>query len=249
MLRFLSAEWFVAARELIDGIEVSPTVGCQVQFDAGGERFLLLVEKGRVVRFEAGDLDRADVEVRFALADAAQIWSRDLRDDDAMCVTTVVAPVPDGTYIGPPCPADLLARSELNGVPSIPGASVVVEYTFSDGPFGVVHHWLRFENGRLVSDGFGKVDDADVRVGVPYWAVPMVRSGESTIIDVLEGGTLQGELGPLGLLAGILESPEFHAAELATGGHGFALAVLGELWSTPAWTEALDHLAGETAAA
>jgi hypothetical protein len=248
MLRFLSAEWFGAARDLLDGVEVSPASSCRIQFDAGGERFLLVVDNGRVVRFDAGDLDRSDVEVRVALADAASIWRRELRDDDAMRVTAVVAPVRDGTYTGPPCPADLLARGELDGVPSIPDASLLVEYTLSDGPFGVVHHWLRFENGRPVSDGLGEIGGADVRVGVPYRAVPLVRSGERTIIDVLEGGTLQGELGPLGLLAGILESPEFHAAELATGRHGFALAVMGELWSNPVWTEALEQLAAETAA-
>jgi hypothetical protein len=247
MVRFLSDEWFEAARELLDGVEVSPASSCRVQFAADGARFLVAVENGRLVRFEAGDLDRADVEVRFTLADAMSIWRRELRDDDAMRVTTVVAPVRDGTYTGRPCPADLLGRAELDGVPSIPGASLVVEYTFSEGPFGVVHHWLRFENGRPTSDGFGEIDGADVRVGVPYRAVPLVRSGERTIIEVLEGGTVQGELGPLGMLAGMLESPEFHAAELATGRHGFALAVIGELWSNPVWIEALDHLASATA--
>jgi hypothetical protein len=247
VLRFLSADWFEAARARLGGVEVAPASSCRIQFDADGERFLLVVENGRLVRFEAGDLDGSDVEVSFTLPDAARIWRRELRDDDAMRVMSVVAPVRDGTYTGPPCPADLLGRGELVGVPSIPDASLLVQYTFSDGPFGVVHHWLRFENGRLVSDGFGEVGSADVRVGVPYWAVPMVRSGECTIIDALEGGALQGELGPLGLLAGILESPEFHDAELATGRHGFALAVVGELWSNPVWTEALDQLAGETA--
>ena len=249
MLRFLSAQWFEAARAALDGVETSPESSCRVQFDADGERFVLVVEAGRLVRFEAGDLDRPDVEVRFSLADAARIWRRELRDDDAIRAITVVAPVPGGTYTGPPCPADLVARSELDGVPSIPGASLLVAYTFSDGPFGVVHHWLRFENGRLVADGIGEIDGADVRVGVPYSAVPMVRSGERTIIEVLEGGTLQGELGPLGLLAGIVEIPEFHAAELATGRHGFALAVVGELWADPVWIQALEQLAGETAPA
>ena len=53
---------------------------------------------------------------------------------------------------------------------------------------------------------------------MPYRAVPLVRSGACTIIDALADGTLNGDLGPLALLAGILESPEFHAAEVATGG-------------------------------
>ena len=244
---FLSTEWFECARDLIDGVEVSPASSCRIQFGAEDERFLLVVEHGRVVGFDAGDLDAADVEVRSSLADAVKIWRRGLCDDGAMRATTVVAPVRGGTYTGPPCPADLLVRRELDVVPSIPGASLLVEYTFSDGPFGVVHHWLRFERGRPVSEGFGQIEAADVRVGVPYRAVPQVRSGERTIIEVLEGGTLQGELGPLALLAGILESPEFHDAELATGRHGFALAVLGELWSNTVWTEALDQIAAETA--
>ena len=246
MLRFLSAQWFEAARTLLDDVAVSPSSSCRVQFDAGGERFLLVVENGRVVRFETGELERPDVEVCCALAEAARIWRRELCDDDAMRVITVVAPVHDGTYTGPPCPGDLLGRSELEGVPSVPGASVVVEYTYRGGPFGVVHHWLRFEDGRPVADGFGAIEVADVRVGVPYAAVPLVRSGARTIIEVLEGGTVQGELGPLGLLAGLLEAPEFHAAELATGDHGFALAVIGELWVTAEWLDALEQLAGET---
>jgi hypothetical protein len=247
MLRFLSAQWFEAARTLLDGVEAAPESSCRVQFDADGERFVLVVDAGRLVRFETGDLDRPDVEVRFALADAAKIWAGELRDDDALRAITVVAPVPDGTYTGRPCPADLVARPELDGAPSIPGASLLVAYTFSDGPFGVVHHWLRFENGRLVADGLGEIEGADVHVGVPYVSVPLVRSGARTIIEVLEGGTLQGELGPLGLLAGIIEIPEFHAAELATGGHGFALAVVGELWASSAWIQGLEQLAGETA--
>jgi len=119
---------------------------------------------------------------------------------------------------------------------------VVLSRQSRPAPWRVVH-W----DGETPGEWCGEIDGADVRVGLRYLAVPLVRSGASTIIDVLEGGTLQGELGPLGLLAGILESPEFHAAELATGRHGFALAVIGELWSNPVWTEALERLAGETA--
>ena len=245
-MRFLSTEWFQAARDRFAGVEVSPTSSCSVQFDADGARFVLVVESGRLARFEAGDLDRPDVEVRSTLADAARIWTGELRDDDALRATTVVAPVPDGTYTGPPCPADLVARPELDGVPSIPNASLLVAFTFSDGPFGVVHHWLRFDEARLVGDGIGPIDAADVHVAMPYIGCPRVRSGEVTIIEVLEGGSLKGELGPLTLLAGILELPEFHAAELATGRHGFALAVVGELWANPAWIDGLEQLARET---
>ena len=59
-------------------------------------------------------------------------------------------------------------------------------------------------------------------------------------------GTISGAIGLLALLAGILERPEYEAAELASGRHGFALSVLGELWADPAWIAPLDALGGQT---
>ena len=50
----------------------------------------------------------------------------EVADDDALRAITVVAPVSDGTYTGPPCPADLVERPELEAVPTIPDASLTV---------------------------------------------------------------------------------------------------------------------------
>ena len=146
-----------------------------------------------------------------------------------MAVTTVV----DGAYLGPPAPLDLVGRPELSMLPSIPGATLCVQYLFRDGPFGDVMHALVFEDGQLVAQHLGKLERIDAMVEVTYRAMARVRAGEITILAALEGGKVAGELGPLALLAGITESKEFHAAELATGRHAIALAALGQVWRIP----------------
>ncbi len=246
-MQFLSDEWFEALRSGVRSVALAPEHECRIQFDAGGTRFVLVVEAGRVTRFDAGEVERADVEIRCARPDAAGIWRRELRDDDAMRAVTVVAPVADGMYTGPPSPADLLGRPELAASPAVPDAALVVAYTLTGGPFGTVHHWLRYENGKPVAEGFGDVDSPDVRIGTRYREIALVRSGQHTVIDALDGGTIDGAIGPMALLAGILESPEYEAAELASGRHGFALSVLGDLWADPEWIATLDALAEQTA--
>ncbi len=243
MTLFLSSGWFAAAARLIEHVELPQGLQCRIQFDATRTRFFLVVDAGRVTHFGLGDLDRPEVELRLTRVDAARLFSHELGGDDAMHAIMVVAQLDDGPYVGLPAPADLLARPEICGMPAVADASLAVEYTFARGPFGDVHHWIRFEGGKPVEDGFGVLGTADVRIDVNYWAIPRVRSGEQTILDALEDGTIVGELGPLAMLAGLLEAPEFHAAELATGRHSFALAVLGELWANGTWTNALDELA------
>jgi hypothetical protein len=152
-----------------------------------------------------------------------------LQGNEALAATTVV----DGDYIGPPAPLDLVGRAELSKLPAVPGATLGVQYVFRDGPFGDVMHGLVFEDGRLVAQQLGKLEHIDVMVEVTYRAMARRRAGEITMLEALEGGNVAGDLGPLALLAGIQESHEFHAAELATGRHAFALAALGQVWRTP----------------
>ncbi len=241
-----SPEWFQQLTRLTDGITLAGASECRIQFDLEETRFGLVIEGGRVQSLARGDIADSDLELRFTSADGEAVWRHELRGDDAMRAATVVAQLADGVYCGAPAPADLLRRSEFDGLPRIGEASLVVAYTFRRGPFGLLHHWFRFENGRPVEDGFGIPDDSDVRIEVEYRAIPLLRSGEQTILDVLEGGTIDGALGPITMLAGILEAPEFRAADLASGRQGFALATLGELWADERWTAALEQLAGDS---
>jgi hypothetical protein len=240
-----SPAWFEYLEGRADRVRLTNGVGCRIQFDLGGERLGLGVEDGMIRTFARGEIDAAELELRFTADDGKALWRHELRDDAAMRAATVVTKLPDGVYTGPPAPGDLLGRPEFDGLPVVPEASLVVAYTFRRGPFGLVHHWFRFEDGRPIDHGFGELDAADVRIETEYRAIPLLRSGEWTILEALEGGTIEGALGPITMLAGILDAPEFRAADLATGRHGFALATLGELWADNTWTAALEHLAAD----
>ena len=198
-------------------------------FETDDTRWHLVLERGDVVALAAGGVENPNVAVRWRADHARSILNYSLQGNDAMAVTTVV----DGAYLGPPAPLDLVGRPELSMLPSIPGATLGVQYLFHDGPFGDVMHTLVFEDGRLVAQHLGKLERIDAMVEVTYRAMARVRAGEITILEALEGGKVAGELGPLALLAGITESKEFHEAELATGRHAIALAALGQVWRHP----------------
>lgn len=131
-------------------------------------------------------------------------------------------------------------------MPTAPGATFGVQYRFRDGPFGPVEYVQCFADGRLVEERLGTLDGHDVTVEVTYRAMALVRAGEWTVIEALEGGSVTGDLGPLAALAGVAESPEYHDAELATGPHMLPLAVLGELDADPAFAAAMEQLASST---
>jgi len=198
-------------------------------FEVDTARWHLVLERGEVVALGKDRIENPDVTVRWDAEHARSILNYSLQGNDAMAVTTIV----DGAHIGPPAPLDLVGRPELERLPRIPGGNLRVQYHFPDGPFGDVLHALIFEEGRLVGQHLGKIEQMDVMVDVTYRAMTRVRAGEITIIEALEGGNVAGQLGPLALLAGITESPEFHEAELATGRHGIAMAAFGQVWRNP----------------
>lgn len=99
----------------------------------------------------------------------------------------------------------------------MPGATFDVQCAFRSGPFGDVDYVIDFRDGRVDSDRLERLDDPTVAVEVSYRAMARVRAGETTILEALEDGRVTGEVGALAMLAGISESPEFEAAQIATG--------------------------------
>lgn len=198
-------------------------------FEAGEARWHLVLERGEVVALAEDGIEDPDVTLRWDADHARSILNYSLQGNDAMAVTTVV----EGAYTGPPAPLNLVGRPELERLPHVPGGNLNVQYLFRQGPFGDVLHALIFEEGRPVAQQLGKVEHMDVMVEVTYRAMARVRAGEITIIEALEDGNVAGQLGPLALLAGITESPEFHEAELASGRHALALAALAHVWRNP----------------
>jgi hypothetical protein len=244
-VRFLSDAWFARAEELLADVRAPEGADVRMQFettDAPGEQWALTSVTGERPVLVAGPIDDPDLGLRWSRADARRVWRRELRDEGALTAAEARTP----HYSGPPAPFDLLDRPEIATLPRLADATVTAQYVFSAGPFGTVSHALVFEDGRFVRQVAGVVEDAPVRVTVPYEAIAPVRHGERTILDAIAAGTIDGDIGPMAVLAGILESPEFQAAERATDRHGFALAALGALDADPAYTAAMEQLAAET---
>jgi hypothetical protein len=241
-----SPEWFARALDAAARVQLPPDRACRVQFDVDGARSFLTVDGGRVTAWELGSADGADVELRWTRDHARQIARGELRGNDALRATTVAAATADGTYVGTPAPLNLRDRHELTAMPTVPGATFTAQYRYRDGPFGDVHYVLAFEDGRFVDERLEQADGSDVQVDVTYRAMALVRAGDITILDALENGTVNGELGPLATLAGISESPEFHDAEVATGRHAVALSVLGELAADPTFAAAMARIVAST---
>jgi hypothetical protein len=240
--RFLSDEWFAEAGTLFGAVRAPDDAATNVRFAVDDVTWHLVATPGEPVRFAAGPGDNVAPELRWSRADALAVWRRELRGEAALAAATVT----DGTYIGPPCPGDLVLRPELEAMPELPGATITVLYDFGAGPFGAVRHVLFFADGRITRDQWGAVEEPDVTVHVPYQAISKVRSGEWGVLDALEHGTIEAEIGPLAMLAGVLESPEFHEAEQATSGHSYALGGLGLLDADPEFTNASEQLASRT---
>jgi hypothetical protein len=249
--QFLSEGWFVAARSLV--VDVAPEqprsgVDCRVQYEVGGSRptsrFFQVVEDGVLRRWEAGDISDPDVEIRWDRQHARRVFGREVDGTDALAATVITAP--DG-YVGPAPPMDLGERPELQQLPVIPDATITVQYEFPRGPFGHVSHVISFVDGQVRGMDYGRAPERDVMARVSYLAMAKVRTGEFSIYQALEdGGKVDGKLGPLALLAGICESPEFHRAELACSPVALALGRLGEAFADPVYQTALDELARRT---
>ena len=238
----LSDEAFARARALVDGaLPERPGSGCRLQFDAG-TRWGLVVEDGRVVTWEPGELPDAEAELRWSPEDAAAVLSGQLEGEEAYRRTTMAERAKAGDYVGPPPPMDLAEREELEALPLLPDATVLTQYRFRSGPFGTVDYWIRLEDGKVTGMGLGTADEPDVRVEVSYRAMAKVRNGSISIIEALEDGSVDGKIGPMALLAGVSESREFQRAERAGGPGADALATLGELREVPAFREACAAL-------
>lgn len=245
-----SEPWLEQARMLTATLPSRLGLGYRLQFDTvekAGEhdRWYQVVEDGRVVAWDRGDVDSPDLELRWARADAEAVFRQDLSGTEALATVRVVAP---GGSEGVAPPLDMRDTAELALLPEVPGATLLVQFEFAQGPFGHVSFWLSFEDGRCAGQGFGRGEEPDVTIGISFQRMVRVRTGAMTILEALEnGGRVDGALGPIMLLAGLEESPELRAVEMACGPAGAVLARVGEVASSVEHTEAMAALAQATA--
>jgi hypothetical protein len=230
-VKFLSADWFRSAREVANRVVLPAASSCRVQFEAGGLRSYLIVERGRVTAWEAGSMAEPDVELSWPWDTAFQIATGDVDGNVALAATSATVRLREGTYVGTPAPMDLLRRPELAAMPTVPDATLVVHHQFSGSMFGDIDYTISFVYGRLRDERIGPPEiTPDARVAVSYRAMARVRTRECSILEALEdGGSIDGNVSSMATLAALYEHPVFADAMFATGPHALALATLGEL--------------------
>lgn len=244
-----SEQWCEQARQLTAALPPMPGLSWRLQFDVTDEagqhdRWYQVVEDGQVVAWQRGDVDSADLELRWARADAAAVFRQELPGTEALAAARVLVP---GGNEGVAPPLDMRDTAEMALLPEVPGATLVTQFEFSDGPFGHVSFWLSFEDGRCADLAFGRAEEPDVTIAISFQRMVRVRTGAMTILEALEhGGRVDGALGPIMLLAGLEESPELRAVELACGPAGAVLARVGEVAASGPYAEAMAALAQAT---
>jgi len=244
---FLSSEWFAAAFQAAVPVVLDRTVMCRLDGITGPVRWHLVVERGRVISLDLGELETPDVTLHWGIADAWRIARGELDGNEALLRTTATAELDDGTYVGTPAPMDLLCRPELALVTRRPDATMVVHHRLTAALFGDLDYVVDIVDGQLVGERLSPPETKpDVFIEISYRKLGLVRTGQCTILEAIEGGKIDGDVGALAALAAIYESPEVEAAFRATGSQSLALATLGELGAVPGFQERFAELIART---
>jgi len=250
---FLSDAWFDRARSLTRDLPEQPGVGCRLQFDAvdgdgAHRRWHQVIVDGRVEAWQPGELADAELELRWPLDIARRLYTGVLGGTEAMDALTIAYPAGGETVTGRPSPLDIDDTAELDELPVIPDATLTTQFQLYAGPFGTLRFWWEFVDGRSTGMAFGDHAEPDVHVRIRFQRMVGVRRGDISVLEALEdGGTVDGGVGPLMLLAGLQESPELLAAGRACGPSGPALAALGLVTDRPEHRTAIAALAAATA--
>ena len=193
-----------------------------------------------VTRFEPGELQTPELVIQWSLPDAHRVVHRLVSGTEALAMTTVSH---DGAT-GPPAPIDLAARPELVAMRRLPsGADLAVQYRYTGGPFGDVSFATSFVAGQVDAMLLGELADPDLVIEVPFLAAMALRRGDISIYDTLDHGRVaKGDVGPLALLAGLIDNQAYHGAEVACGPSGMVLGRLGAATMDEAVVDALHEL-------
>lgn len=203
----------------------------------------------RGVHWFVGDIAQPHVEIQWTLEAAFNIMRKDWDGNAATAATTILEDREDGPYVGVPPPVDLEPHSKLfEQVPRVAGATVLLACEVSSGPFGTTHFTLNYVDGQLTEVRLGAVDAADIATSMPFRQLMLLRQGRINVLEAVEHGRIGGTQGALGVMAGIVENPEYkRAMKAAASGPGAeALATLGEVGDQPGYRRAMNDLFSKT---
>lgn len=241
----LDESWFAAARAAANQLPV--VAGCTYCVElrtAEGLVWHEVVDEGRMRSWGLGPAPAPhgpDLVLAVGEWLVERYYAPDLDGTSALEVVRVVRP--DGTE-ALSAPMDITETAELAALPVIPDADLLVQFHFSQGPFGAADMWWQVIAGQVTAAELGTTDAPEVEVWLTFPKLAALRRGESTVLEALEdGGRVKGDVGPLMLLAGLHESPEMRAADLAAGPSAEVLAHIGSLRSTPGFRQVLSALA------
>jgi hypothetical protein len=252
-LTFLGEEWFARSRAELGGSgPVLPGANARIQYDVaaegGGVRWCQVIDDGRVIAWERGDISAPDVEIRWSLDDAFEILSGRCAGAAAALATTIAEQRPNASYVGPPPPLDLGREPELGRLRRIPDANLTLHYELRAAPFGTMQSSMVFVDGQLQRLTAGLAGTGDVVIVLPFRQLMRLRRGDISMQDALQFGSISGAIDSMVFLAAILESlPYRHAALAAASGPApMALAALGELGAANDYAKALADLMAAT---
>lgn len=144
----------------------------------------------------------------------------------------------DTGAIEPPPPFDETTTAALAATPEIPEASCVVALHFPDSPLAASDVRVTILDGQPTFS-IGAPPHPDVTASLRFDLTLRYMAGDLGLMDMLSGGSIDGDWPQLMLLAGVVESPELQAAIDPTRSHFRYLADAVGMLSTPGYRTAM----------
>lgn len=246
-LEFLSPDWFQRIADGFAPVHLDGDPSASFELAVDGSASHLVVDAGRVTALGPGARPDADLRLSWSADDAMRIAWGLLDGTEAMARTTARGPDP-AVAPGPPAPDGLTRRAGADALPRQLGVTIRVQFVHPGGPFGTCAWILDLDDGRIRHEGFEMhgPEAVDVTVTVTYENVVRIRNGWCTTLEALQGGAIDGDIGAMIALAGILETPEFDALLRVTGEETRLLGVFAALRRDPVAAAAFDTVMRDT---
>lgn len=245
----LDRDWLTAAVRIcvgrqfgVHGASLRVQYWCDVNSSDAMAHFQVF-EAGCLVEWAEGDVAEPDLCLRQPSWAQRAMFLRRGSGAEVLEATDLADAVTGGTLLAPPM--DEVRLSWYETLPTIETLGPFsVQQKLFEGPFGEVDMFVRLDRGRVTDVGLGLVEDPEVVVARRYSAALRERMGAVDVLASLDGGWLDGDFRYVSAFLGLYETDE-----CVEGRRGLTtsccepLAVLGDILSSPDWSEVAEELA------